>query len=266
MTTSSKEEFYRALNSQFTPQKEFGDTTILPEAPIVANDEIPGYNTKIVLNGIPGKAYYGNVELYYGRSAMSRIGSGIKLYKEGQFTHAEIAAQLAGRYGANITVDDINPRPIPSLAPGESKSYSVFAKTTSLGWVGVLPVTLVYAKAAMTDVVYNRKLNAYQHPNGKTDYPSAWMMAYYMDFTSHRDALLINPITRRYTDEQKVLEILDKLGFPSMAVSGATDYPTSAIPDSNQAFNRVIIQSTLWSPEMYGPMYFHYNLFDEGSS
>lgn len=266
MTTSSKEEFYRALNTEFTPQKEFGDISLLLDNPVVANDEIPGYNTKIILNGIPSKGYYGNVELYYGRSTLSKIGSSIKLYKEGQFTHADIASQLAGRYGANITVDDINPRPIPSLAPGESKAYSVFAKSTSIGWVGVLPVTLVYAKPAMSDVVYSRKLNAYQHPNGKLDFPSAWMMAYYMDFTSHRDALKINPVSRRYTDEQRVLEVLNHLGFPSMAVAGATDYPTSAIPDSNQAFNRVIIQSTLWSPGMYGPMYFHYNLFDEGSS
>lgn len=265
--SSSKGRLLEALNEDFTPQNTFTETNLRFDA--VTAEGIEGYNSKLTLSGLPGRGYYGSVDLFFNRLDLSVLeetpGIKIELRREGDWSVADVVTGLNGLRRAQLTEDDIefSIAPPAGFAPGSEAEVQITAKNTSWQWQGDLDLKLVYGKPYLNQVVFESMLNTINHPHGKRDLPAAWVMLYYTDFTSYRDALKINPSTGIYTDPDKVKDIMARLGMPNWGVTGAIDYPTSAVPESNQSFDRVIVQTVLGSAYMYGPVYFHYNNFDE---
>lgn len=264
---NSKGRVLDALNSEFTPQNQFTEANLRFDA--IASDATEGFNSKITLSGLPGKGYYGSVDLLFNRLDLAVLehtpGVMIELRREGDWSIADVVTGLNGLRRAKLTTDDIDfsIAPPAGFAPGSEVEAQITAKNTSYAWTGSLDVKLVYGKPYLNQVVFSSLLNTINHPHNKRDYPAAWVMLYNTDFTSYRDALAIDPTTKLYSDPERVKDIMARLGMPSWGVSGAVDKATSEVPESNQSFDRVIVQNIVSSPYMYGPLYFHYNLFDE---
>ncbi|MNR57901.1 hypothetical protein D3C85_1787670 [compost metagenome] len=88
------------------------------------------------------------------------------------------------------------------------------------------------------------------------------MQTWGIDFTSIRDA--IKPVNGKYTDFTKVQVACTYFGIPAWAEGSITDNATSAVPDSNQAFDRVVIQKNVYGwGALKGDIYLHYNNLDE---
>jgi hypothetical protein len=64
-----------------------------------------------------------------------------------------------------------------------------------------------------------------------------------------------------------IATVLRALGIPGIPApqynSGVSDQPTSAVPDSNQSFDRVVVYGFVAGGSLYpGPLYFHYNILE----
>lgn len=257
MFESSNEKLIELLNTEFTPQKEFSDKNIRFEVP--AEEATGDYNTKMVVKGIPGNGYYGSVELKYRRVTLSSIGNSIELRKEGQLTLAEICEMLNSSRNTFLSTADLEPIDIPNLNVGDSHVLTLTAKVDSVGWTGSQDITIRYGKPYLDVVVGRPSLETLTPPGERLDVPAAWAMLYYQDFTAFRDSLKIDKVTGRFVDASLIHEVTHKLGIPGWAEHWPGDYPTSAVPTSNQNFDRVVMQDYVGSGQMTGPIYFHYN-------
>lgn len=260
MIDTSSDKLLALLNTEFTPQIALSDVTI--NFSNLTSDDNPEWDTKLTVTGIPGKGYYGSVDVFYRRIGLEVLDTSAPLRKEGTFNIDEITTMLNGMTDSFISRVDLDPVVIPVLSPGDSKPLTLTAHPESLGWKGTTTVTLKYGRPTMEEVITRRQLSILRPPGGKLEYPAAWAMIYYTDFTSFRDALKIDPITGLYSDQVALLNITRQLGLPSWKISGAVDKLTSAVPGSNPAFARVVVQELIDSLGMAGPLYFHYNLLD----
>lgn len=257
MIESSSEKLIDLLNTEFTPQKEFTDKNLRFEVP--AEEVTADYNTKMMVKGVPGKGYYGSVELKYRRVPLSEIGEGVELRKEGQLTIEEVCEMLNSSRNTFLAATELEPMTIPNLTAGQSHVITLVAKADSIGWTGSQAITIRFGKPYLSVVIARADLETIKPPGERYDVPAAWAMLYYHDFTAFRDSLAIDPKTGRFVDASAVHAVTHKLGIPSWAEQWPGDYPTSAIPESNQAFDRVVVQGYTGSGQMAGPIYFHYN-------
>jgi hypothetical protein len=257
MIESSSEKLIDLLNTEFTPQKEFTDKNLRFETP--AEEVTEDYNTKMVVKGVPGKGYYGSVELKFRRVPLSVIGDDVELRKEGQFTMEEICDMLNSSRNTFISEPELEPIEIPNLTVGQSFVIKLIAKSDSMGWTGSQDITIRFGKPFLSVVIARNSLVAVTPPGERYDVPAAWALLFYQDFTAFRDSLKIDPKTGRFVDATAIHEVTHKLGIPSWAEMWPGDYPTSAIPESNQAFDRVVRQDYVGSGKMAGPIFFHYN-------
>lgn len=257
MIESGEAKLLELLNQTFTPQKALTEKNV--KFNTLVDDAGEGYNTGITIVGNPGKGYYGSVSLKYRRVDLSIIGSNVELRKEGKFTVQDICDALNSSQNTFIGPNDLTEGVIPDLAPGDSVQYTLVANPASMGWTGSQEITLRYGKPYLSVILGRKVLPELLPPAGRYDYPAAWALCYYQDFTSFRDSLKIDPETKVYKDASAIQAITFKLGIPNWAVSSPVDLPTSAVPTSNQAFDRVVVQSYVGSGVMYGPLYLHYN-------
>lgn len=257
MIESSSEKLIDLLNTEFTPQKEFSDKNLRFELP--AEEVTADYNTKMMVKGVPGKGYYGSVELKYRRVPLSAIGDGVELRKEGQLTLEEICEMLNSSRNTFISVEELEDVVIPPLVAGDAHVITLTAKAGSIGWTGSQDITIRFGRPYLSVMIARNSLAAITPPGERYDVPAAWALLYYQDFTAFRDSLAIDPKTGRFVDATPVHAVTHKLGIPSWAEAWPGDYPTSAVPESNQAFDRVVVQSFVGSGQMTGPIYFHYN-------
>lgn len=261
MIETSREKLIAFLNADFTPQKEFTKKNLAFSDPAVDLGE--EWNTKMLIKGVPGKGYYGQVEVQYRRVSLTQLGDAVEIRQEEPFTIEQICIQLNGLMGAFLSPEDLEEVELPVLTVGQSAVVTLTAKGDSIGWADQVTITITFGKPYLRAVVPSRSLlNTRLPPGGRTDYPSAWALLFYTDFTSYRDALLIDPETKLYTDPDALQALTLRLGIPSWGVMGAGDFSTAEVPTSNQDFDRVVIQGFLGSWGMYGPIYFHYNLLD----
>jgi len=261
MAQNSSDKLVELLNEEFTPQKEFTPENIVFATPAAEVGE--DYDTTLLVTGVPGKGYYGDASIKYTRISLAALGTGLQLHSETGFTKQDVVDMINAMRVAFLTPDDLEDFTIPPLNPGESADVTLQARALSLGWVGQNTVTLIYGKPQLASVVGVRDLLERKHPGGRSDVPSAWAMLYYMDFTSYRDVLLIDPETGLYADAAALLDLTARLGVPGWSPFSPYDRATSEVPGSNQDFDRVVVQNSIYSASVLGPIYFHYNTFDE---
>lgn len=257
MIDSGDAKLRELLNKTFAPQKEFTADNIQFQQPSV--EVTDDYNTVLGVKGNMGKGYYGFVTVKYKRVDLAELGTAIELRKEGQLTLPEICDMLNSTSDTFLAESDLLPASIPNLLPGESHTVLLEANPDSIGWTGSVEITIRYGRPFLRAVLGRNTLTAITPPGERYDAPAAWAMLFYQDFTSIRESLRIDPVTNLYTDALAVQSVTSKLGIPNWAVANPRDYPTSAVPDSNQNFDRVVVQNYVGTSAMYGPLYLHYN-------
>lgn len=261
MIATGSDKLRELLNNTFTPQFPFNNENI-------SFDNLASVtgtrNTSLSVTGVPGNGYFNTVQLRYNRIDLSALAPNLVIYKEGLVTLEEISIFLNSTQDASIGVEDLVNNPIPVLNEGDSLTYTLVASPTSLGWLGSYDITLTWGKPQLVAVISSKELDTLKQPGDNQDYPSAWAFLYYQDFTSYRDALAIKNGT--YADPLAVQSITSALGLPDWVTGAAVDLPTSAVANSNQNFDRVVVQQAIDANGLYGPIYFHYNTikFDGG--
>lgn len=257
MYDTGSDKLRKLLNDTFSPQKEITENNVIFETP--TTDVTEDYNTTMTIRGVPGKGYYNSVEIKYKRIDLAQLGDSVEIFKEGQHTLEEICTYLNNGYNTFLSVEDLEPVVIPVLPVGGSDYITLTAKSSSVGWTGSVDIAIGYGKPSLSIMLGKNSLGILNHPGGFNDFPVAWALLYYQDFTCIRDALKINTATGGFTDKLVVQALTSKLGIPNWVENSPRDYPTASIPDSNQAFDRVVVQSYIGSNDMYGPIYLHYN-------
>lgn len=258
---NSADKLRQLLNDTNLPPKEFTERNLRMDLPVADAGE--GYNTRLGLEGIPGRGYYGTDDVFYRRIDLSTINRQTPVRTTTPLTDQVVLDLFNSVTALFLTLDDVEPFTPPTLNDGESGEVTIVAKDTSLGFIGSAVIPLEYGRSWLDSMVGVRTLPVLNHPVVRLDYRrSARMLTWSKDFTSLRDSLLPDKKSQYSNWSVLVAACLD-MGIPSWVQAGVGDYATSAVPDSNPLFDRVVIQRNVTSANMVGDLYFHYNILEE---
>jgi len=255
---SNSERMIIVLNDQFLPPKEFTDKRLVfGDAQVTTDND---RNTKVDIDGIPGKGYYGGVTVYYNRLNIQDLISEFTYRSDQQMTKEIVITNLANRYGIEIDPDDFEDFEIPTLEEGQNVILTLTIKPTSVQWTGSIQAYLEYGKAWLDAEVTRTTLDRLKHPNPSTTRSYARLATWGYDFSGIQ--LALKPTAQgNYTDWNTVSALCQALGIAQFTANKIVDKPTSQVPDANPLFQRVVIQSTVYGGLLQGPLYFHYNPF-----
>lgn len=256
---SNSERMIIVLNDQFLPPKEFTDKRLtFGDAEVTTDND---RNTMIDIDGIPGKGYYGGVTVYYNRLNLADYVTEFTFRSDQQMTKAIIINNLAARYDLEISPDDFDDFTIPTFdAEGQNAIVHPNIKATSIQWVGDLQITLEYGKSWLDASITKQTLDRTAHPNPNPLRAYGRTSTWGIDFSGIQLALKPTK-TGDYTDWDTVAALTEALGIPQWVKGKIVDQLVSATPGANPAFQRVVIQNSVTSGSLQGPMYFHYNPF-----
>jgi hypothetical protein len=258
---SATSKIIEELNVLNVPPKTFTEMNVsLQDIEVVATETA---NTKLTVKSVPGRGYYNEVDIYYKRLVLGDIIQAADVRSLEEFTPASVVKLINGAFGLFLTVDDFEPFTPPTVANGESEELVLTAKPDSRGFIGSAVINLTHSKAFLDSIVGIKILPVRNHPDVVNSKMSARMVTWDVDFTSLRDAIKPTSPGQRYTDWAALQNACSYLGIPGWNEGYITDYPTSAVPDSNPRFDRVVVQAGFYSDQMIGPMYLHYNILEE---
>lgn len=250
-------------NEKNQPKRPLTLINITPQVPVPLEGN-EKHNTQVTIDGVPGRIYVGSQTLLYKRISLTEVLDGLQLRNVVPFTTQMVLDMVNTQMGLFITLDDLEPFTPPELALNETAALTLVSKPSSFGFLGSVEIELKYGRTLLESVIGIRLLKLFSHPNNPDlNKQSGRMVTWGIDFTSLRDSLKVNPLTRSYTDWETFQSACIYLQIPSWNKGIITDNATASVPDSNQAFDRVIIQTAVNSAYILGPLYFHYNLLDE---
>lgn len=261
---NSNEKILFLVNESNGPPKLLTSENVSFDIP--APDVGDTWDTKVILKSVPGKGYIGDAELFYTRIPLEDLGLPQTLRSVSGFTKETMLGMFNGKLGSFVGVDDLEPFEVPDIGIDETKTVTLVAKPTSLGWRGTAEITLSYGRTYLDAVVVNRLLPVRIHANAVNGYPTAQWLSDKIDFTSFRDALvpIFNIETQLHylADPIAIQDVCKLLGFPDFEPGSVVHAFTADVADCNKSFDLVAIVSIV-SDSMIGPLYLHYNSFDE---
>ena len=250
-------------NQKNNPKRPLSLINVKPNAPepLVGDER---FNSKIKIDAVPGRTYVGTQTLLYKRIDISEALSDAQLRSVEPFTVQSVIDMVNRQFGLFLIEDDLEPFTPPSLALDESKSLTLVSKSGSFGFMGSVEIDLKYGRTLLESVVIIRLLPLFEHPDDPLKgIRSARMMTWGIDFTSLRDSIKVDPVTNSYADWATFQTACLYLGLPAWTQDTIVDKATTEVPDSNPAFDRVVVQANVSNVDITGPLYFHYNLLDE---
>lgn len=253
---SNKERLFIVLNDQFLPPKEFNEKRITFTDPVAVDQY--DRNTMVTVTGIPGKGYYGEVDVFYNRLQLEDYVTDFEFRSLDPLSRDSVAEALSRRYELSIDPSDFTGVEIPPLGDGESFDGELVVDPTSLQWVGSVIIRLEHGKSWLDTMVGSRNLDVHRHPNPSKTKRFAKMDLWGIDFSAIQWALKPNA-RGEYTDWDTVRAVCRSINIPDWTKNRVIDRATADVPDSNPAFQRVVIQDTVSSGLLQGPIYFHYN-------
>lgn len=241
-----------------------GDGTILISESI---EGLGDRNSAVQLTGILNKGYKGTTEVYYKRNDLSELFEGVDTtIRSREFTLQGVIDRLNSRYGLFLESDDlINGGPtVPVFGDDDLETVTPLefnVKDDSYGWVGTVTVKALYGNPELGTVVIVQLLPVLNHPEQMDeiqDRRSGTISTWAFDFTAYKEDLQIDPETGEWSNFARVQEIGQKAGLTYWYNGRVVDLPTSAVPNANPMFERVMVQETTQG-DVLGPIYFHYD-------
>lgn len=220
-------------------------------------------NTEMTIQAMPGRIYTGDVTIRYKRLDLTEILAGADVRGLEPFTKQMIIDLLNTQFQLFLTLEELEDFDAPELEIDQSATITLTAKADSRGFIGTADIDLMYGKTLLDSVVGSRTLLQYRHPIDVLTRRSARMETWGQDFTSIRDAIKPKAGSSLYSDWAVVQAACSYLRIPAWTQNTIQDFPTSEIADSNQLFDRVVIQRSVVSNEMVGDVYLHYNILEE---
>ncbi len=255
----SKEKLLDLINESNLPPKVLNHINVRFTG-VVPADESGA--TILTVAGVPGRGYSGQVDLTYNRLNLTEILDGKTVRSPDQLNPSSFLELINSAYNLFLTAIDVGEITIPVLGEGEYAQLTLEANEDSLGFVGVANIRLEFGKSWLDQVVGNRNLNELRHPITVSYKMSSRMLTWSKDFTSVRDAIVVSK-AGYYTDWTALQAACTYMGIPGWDQNRITDHATSDIPDANPEFDRVVIQNSVQSAYIDGPIYLHYNVLEE---
>lgn len=245
----------------------FGDpraiAQVLPEDP----------NTEITLRGRQGRGYIGTQTYRYKRLSLNDLFKNFVPQVTAPNAYGWLttvakktafAQNLNGRYGLNLTADDI---PDQYVYLNEENVLTV--NSTSVQYKGTIRFMSIRGKNNLEQLVLNDILDAIEHPiDPALDKRCATMLGYGVDFSDEVQLMqgLVTgsmSVGANYTSglSDALVASMVSRGLPSFDYTGAkiTQKLTSAEPRANKMFDRVLVISGLNDPQLAGDWLLHYN-------
>lgn len=121
--------------------------SILTEENVVFGEPVPqdastGFNTNVLVTGVPGKKILGSVRIYYNRRSLNYYSRTTVVTTNKQATINDILDTLNPLNKHLLTVNDILPVTIPAMQDGVIAHVTLTAKPGSYSWAGSIDVTL----------------------------------------------------------------------------------------------------------------------------
>jgi hypothetical protein len=256
----STDKLLQLLNETNDPLKTF--TRINVGLVDVQSVEIDGPITKVTVTAVPGRGYSGSVDVQYHRLDLSEVIAGKTVRSLNAMTPQIVIDLINSSLGLFLSVDDLLPFTTPTPEEGTAVVIDIEAAPDSPGFMGLTQITVEYGRSWLDQVVGRRSLNELTHPISVDYRKSARMLTWGRDFTCVRDAIKPDK-NGDYTNWDVLQKACAAMGIPSWDKWKIADYPTTAIPDANPAFHRVVIQTATYSGTMVGKIYLHYNVLEE---
>jgi hypothetical protein len=255
---SSSDQLLQLINDANLPPKLL--TTKNVSFGTVAIEDDPDYNTSLLVSGVPINGYSGEVTINYKRLALSDIVT-TTLRTTTTIDKAACVALVNQAYGMFLIEDDLEDFTPPTLdSSNPSATISLTANVNSIGFTGTVDLIVQYGNAYLDGVIYVRALPTLVHPITVPDRQSARMVTWNKDFTSVASAIKPDSTTSTYSDWDTVQTVASSFGIPAWPIGPVTDNEVSAISDANPAFDRVVIQKSIYTNDLEGDLYFHYNV------
>lgn len=253
-------ELLELVNNANQPIKPVSRRNVFFGEPLRYLSQDPRLNTRITLIPLYGKGFTQSVDLYYLRLDVSAVLRNVSVASQNTFTQQTLLDAINQQTGEDLRLEDLVPFTIPTLGNGEQAEIELSARPQNLKYINTGKVTVIRGRQFLDVVIKKRDLDAKSHP-----YPtwgerrSARLVTWGLDFTFVKDA--IKPTNNgSFSDWAKVVEACSLLGVPVWRNTGGVfDMPTTHVPDSNPAFERVVIQRAAQSSAMQGDVYLHYN-------
>lgn len=226
---------------------------------------LDGRNTRLPVAGIDNHGYTGTSQVFYERIDLATLFVGVLPSFRGlDFTDLHtLLDRINTRYGMWLEIDDVENVVFPEFTTLEEHyEFEMVVKDARLNWVGAVTVELIHGNPTLESVVHIKLLALLNHPHDMKiigTRKSGLMSTHNFDFTAYKDQLQIDPKTGRWANFGVVQGIGAKAGLVAWPNSGVVDLPTSAVPEANQNFQRVMVQSYSVNGVL-GPIYFHYDL------
>lgn len=247
---------------------------IIGKAAVLSND--PTANTKVNVRGVQNEVYAGQLQVTYNRLDLGVLFQGnyrAAFTALGQSSLYKLLPDLNRGLGLNLTEQDVQDIDLKLLDHGDQVTLEIRAKPGSMAYIGFMRVLFNRRQVLLTDVVTEDSLAAFTHPDPVLEgYQSAGLLTWGQDFTLIQQHLRVNRYGNNYKgswiSEANLRDALAEYygidNWPRLDTSQASkmtvrDMATSAHPDANRDFQRVVVQTNLRSNGYSGTAFFHYN-------
>lgn len=225
-----------------------------------------GVTSILPVTAMLGEEYAGYANLKYKRINLSQIFDVAPIISDvGGPTVYSMLPAISKALGMPFTQDDVVDSNITPINAGEQTNINMIAKSGSPGYTGQFFFRFIRLRITFTDAVKNTVLQALVYPGHPTvSKVNLSMMLWDYDFSADVAAGTLTVNWNNSWANQTAVANLMKQDFgytdwPAPQVNGVTDYPTSAYPGSNTAFQRVIVQKGVSGSTYAGDALFHYN-------
>ena len=143
------------INSENPQQQNLTAADVSFSTPVV--DVGFGWNTKVIVNSVPGSRYIGSVEVCYTRPNLLELNNSVinNIISEVPFTPEIILDLLNTSRGTDFTVTDMEVITIPVINMGDVASITLVMKSNSLAWVGDTNVSVLYGLPSNTNILHS---------------------------------------------------------------------------------------------------------------
>lgn len=223
------------------------------------------YNTKARLRGISMAGYTGSVTVYYNRLTLANLfrnqQASIETF-DGTDIHGVLPI-INRNYGLNLQTGDVNNSALINPGQANYTNTTTLVATAGSALLAGGNALLRYMRGLpyLEKFILSKNLDAYKHPVADTTKQAAQMLTIGLDFTEYKNLLLVDGTGMpNFAALQQVLT--QTYGLPAwdapLNSNYVTDSPTSAVTNSNQKFDRVVVQTGISNGQVAGVAYYHY--------
>ena len=261
------------INQQNVLPSPLNPDDVIFTTPKFVQGPLPTLVTSTVIP-VPDTAYEGMVPVQYERmdltSAFGEYRPRISGLSNGNL-HSMLP-YISQELGLQLDADDFDQVDYSWLGENEEVNIPLIALTTSLSYIGQFSIQFTRRRIQLAEAIQISDLDVHLHPGQKTTTLAKTpitLFTYSRDWSEHYAAIRKHPYANILYDPNAMRTLMGGLGFsnwPQGYWNPVSDHPTSAIPEANKDYDRVLIQviedkQPIGQVLPYaGVAYFHYNV------